>query len=184
MRWITLNTPHNKYALVQCKTKLYYNHAVDCTSQKMVMIPPQGLSVGFKNKCAFAHPTCIWAVTRENLCLRWFANNKGADQPAHPRNLISSFVIHVLESIISRHAMKENFYFLASLCSWGKCRKPRRQVFSRRGSYYKASHSLNKFGCILVPRDFFLFFTYPSQHFFSHVGMGLNGFNHAVLSSG
>ena len=33
-----------------------------------------------------------------------FANNKGADQPAHPRRLISAFVIHLLESIKSRLA--------------------------------------------------------------------------------
>ena len=33
----------------------------------------------------------------------WFnhnANNKGADQPAHPRSLISTFVVHYLDSII------------------------------------------------------------------------------------
>ena len=30
---------------------------------------------------------------REKTCLRGFANNKGADQPAHPRSLISAFVI-------------------------------------------------------------------------------------------
>ena len=35
-------------------------------------------------------------------CLRWFANNKGADQQAHPRSLISAFVIRLLESIISK----------------------------------------------------------------------------------
>ena len=33
-----------------------------------------------------------------------FSNNKGADQPAHPRSLISTFVIHFLESIISKLA--------------------------------------------------------------------------------
>ena len=33
-----------------------------------------------------------------------FANNKGADQPARPRNLISAFVIRLLESIISKLA--------------------------------------------------------------------------------
>ena len=36
-----------------------------------------------------------------------FANNKGADQPAHPRSLISAFVICLLESIISRLATSE-----------------------------------------------------------------------------
>ena len=40
----------------------------------------------------------------EKTCLRRpkFANNKGADQPAHPRSLISAFVIRLLESTISR----------------------------------------------------------------------------------
>ena len=31
---------------------------------------------------------------------RGFANNTGADQPAHPLSLISAFVIRFLESII------------------------------------------------------------------------------------
>ena len=39
---------------------------------------------------------------REKTCLRRCANNTGADQPAHPRSLISAFVIRLLESIISR----------------------------------------------------------------------------------
>ena len=34
-----------------------------------------------------------WASTRENLS-SGFANNKVADQPAHPRSPISTFVIH------------------------------------------------------------------------------------------
>ena len=29
-----------------------------------------------------------------------YANNKGADQPAHPRSLISTFVVHCLDSVI------------------------------------------------------------------------------------
>ena len=33
---------------------------------------------------------------REKTCLRGFANNTGADQPAHPRSLISAFVIRFL----------------------------------------------------------------------------------------
>ena len=42
---------------------------------------------------------------------RGFVNNKGADQPAHPHRLISAFVIHVLESIISKLATSEIFIF-------------------------------------------------------------------------
>ena len=30
-----------------------------------------------------------------------YANNKGADQPAHPRSLISTFVVHCLDSVVS-----------------------------------------------------------------------------------
>ena len=30
-----------------------------------------------------------------------YANNKGADQPAHPRSLISAFIIRCLDSVMS-----------------------------------------------------------------------------------
>ena len=31
-----------------------------------------------------------------------YANNKGADQPAHPRSLISAFVVRCLDSVMYR----------------------------------------------------------------------------------
>ena len=37
----------------------------------------------------------------EKMCLMSYANNKGADQPAHPHSLISAFVVRCLDSIIS-----------------------------------------------------------------------------------
>ena len=43
----------------------------------------------------------------EKTCLRWFANNKGADQPAHLRSLISAIVVRFLESIICELATDE-----------------------------------------------------------------------------
>ena len=43
----------------------------------------------------------------EKTCLREFANNTGVDQTAHPRSLISAFVIRFLESIISKLATVE-----------------------------------------------------------------------------
>ena len=49
----------------------------------------------------------IWAATREKTCLQGFASNTGADQPAHPRSLISAFVIRFLESIIYKLASGE-----------------------------------------------------------------------------
>ena len=44
---------------------------------------------------------------RKKTSLRWFSNNEGADQPAHPRSLISAFVIRLLESMISKLATRE-----------------------------------------------------------------------------
>ena len=38
---------------------------------------------------------------------RGYANNKGADQPAHPRSLISAFVIPFVESFICKLATCE-----------------------------------------------------------------------------
>ena len=35
------------------------------------------------------------------------ANDRRADQPAHPRSLISAFVIRLLESIITKLAIRE-----------------------------------------------------------------------------
>ena len=44
---------------------------------------------------------------REKTCLRGFANNTGADQPAHPRSLISAFVIRLMESVLCKLATGE-----------------------------------------------------------------------------
>ena len=37
----------------------------------------------------------------EKTCLMSYANNKDTDQPAHPRSLISAFVIRCLDSVMS-----------------------------------------------------------------------------------
>ena len=54
-------------------------------------------------------------LTRENLS--WgCANNKGADQPAHPHSLISAFVIHYLESkVASLLTCKISIFYLVSV---------------------------------------------------------------------
>ena len=49
----------------------------------------------------------IYGPHHEKICLRGFANNTGADQPAHPRNLISAFVIRFYKSTICRLAADE-----------------------------------------------------------------------------
>ena len=40
------------------------------------------------------------AVSLQNTCLQGFVNNKGADQPKHPRTLISTMVISYLKIIV------------------------------------------------------------------------------------
>ena len=44
-------------------------------------------------------------------CLWMFAKNTGEDQPAHPRRLISAFVIRFVESIISKLATSKMSIF-------------------------------------------------------------------------
>ena len=43
----------------------------------------------------------------EKTCLMSYANNKGADQPAHPHSPISAFVVRCLDSIISLDSIAE-----------------------------------------------------------------------------
>ena len=58
----------------------------------------------------------IYGPRREKTCLRGFANNKGADQPAHQRSLIITFVIRLLKSIISRLVTSEiSLFYLVSV---------------------------------------------------------------------
>ena len=69
-----------------------------------------------------------------------YANNKGADQPAHPHSLISAFVVRCLDSIISLDSIAE-ISTLASFCicagrfDSGLIGNSRRHVLSCRGSY-------------------------------------------------
>ena len=48
----------------------------------------------------------IWATSRENLTLL-HADNKGTDQSVHVHSLISTFVIHSLQSMLSTPALYE-----------------------------------------------------------------------------
>ena len=45
-----------------------------------------------------------WAMRKCDIS---YANNKGADQPAHPRRLISTFISCCLDSIISLDSISE-----------------------------------------------------------------------------
>ena len=56
-----------------------------------------------------------WARSCENVS---YANNKGADQPAHPHSLISTFVVHCLDIYDMYTYSIQSFKILASFCSW------------------------------------------------------------------
>ena len=56
--------------------------------------------------------------SHEKMCLMSYANNKGADQPAHPHSLISAFVLRCLDSIISLDSIAEiSRLYLASVAA-------------------------------------------------------------------
>ena len=57
------------------------------------------------------YDTKLIGPRHKKTCLRECENNKGADQPAHPRSPISTFVIRLLESIISRLDSSEILLF-------------------------------------------------------------------------
>ena len=43
----------------------------------------------------------LYEAGHEKMCLMSYANNKGADQPAHLDSLISAFVVRCLDSVMS-----------------------------------------------------------------------------------
>ena len=55
---------------------------------------------------AFLYVLSIYEPGHEKMC-HVYANNKGSDQPAHPRSLISAFVVRCLDSIISLDSIAE-----------------------------------------------------------------------------
>ena len=81
----------------------------------------------------------IYEPGHEKMCLMSYANNKGADQPVHPRSLISAFVVRCLDSIIPLDSIAEiSRLYLASVAAQaGLCMvgNSRRHVLSCRGSY-------------------------------------------------
>ena len=58
----------------------------------------------------------------EKTCLMSYTNNKGADQPARPRSLISAFIVRCLDSVMSLDSVtKISSLMLASVAeqaSW------------------------------------------------------------------
>ena len=118
----TPNNPKNGNGLVQViRMGKYIRHKwvctcspkSDCSSVLVYVIlfwPPKETASRFAQMACYIETNQIcfrsfffnrnscdtYGPRREKTCLRRFANNTGADQPAHPRSLISAFVIRVL----------------------------------------------------------------------------------------
>ena len=90
-----------------------YEHDISCSVElcmKKLINLSAGYVSGIREISTFFSPILIFLLfwpQREKTCLRGFANNTSADQPAHPRSLISAFVIHFLQSITSKLAAGE-----------------------------------------------------------------------------
>ena len=76
------------------------------------------------------------------MCLMPYANNKGADQPAHLRILISAFVVRFLDSIIFLVSRSEiSRFYLVSVAEQASLNVTRSQTsedaFSLDGAHIK-----------------------------------------------
>ena len=81
-----------------------------------------------------------YELGHEKMCLMSYANNKGTDQPAHSRSLISAFVVRCLDSIKSLDSIaKIAKLLLASVAAQtfvsGLSGNSRRHILSCHGSY-------------------------------------------------
>ena len=87
--------------------------------------PLLGAHVILQCRLLFPGPTLLQLTSsrtnepgHEKMCLMLYENNKGADQPAHPRRLISAFVVRCLDSIISLDSIAEILrLYLASMAA-------------------------------------------------------------------
>ena len=83
----------------------------------------------FPPTCYSKHRSDITEPGHEKMFLVSYANNKGADQPAHLRSLISAFVVRCLDSIISLDSIAEiSSLYLASVAAQAVCVWPGRKL--------------------------------------------------------
>ena len=95
--WICVLTGHTGHFVGFVMHWLIYFH--DCHNQK--------------------YHNSKWALSWENM-LVLYATNKGADQPAHPRSLSSTFVGRCLDSIISLVSIFAISWLLTCFYSWAE----------------------------------------------------------------
>ena len=97
----------------------------------------------FRDLHLFKH---TWTMSWETLFMP-YASNKGADQPAHARSLISAFVVCCLDNIISLVSIFAILWLLASFFSWADWFESylvenTEDRFSRDEVHFKGLHKL------------------------------------------
>ena len=115
-------------------------------------------------------------LRHEKTCFMPYANNKGANQPAHPRSLISAFVVRCLDSIITILAKSTIFRTLVSLCRRGG-RFESYQVanhkdivsrdeamFSRFSTLPLGASGVMRYLIVALPRDVVIVFLFEPRH--------------------
>ena len=79
-----------------------YNHVLTgrnpCINTAIHMLLIHGFAV---LRISIPVPSQVKEPGHEKTCLMSYADNKGADQPAHPRSLISTFVVRCPDSVMS-----------------------------------------------------------------------------------
>ena len=89
----------------------------------------------------------IWARSCENVMP--YTNNKGADQPVHPRSLINTFIVRCLDSMICILAIsKVSRFYLASLAEQAGLNLTWSQISIDTFSYFSVCAVLI-IGCLL-----------------------------------
>ena len=83
-----------------------------CLSVSAIVSTPSEGSVHY-SKTLKSSAVSVYGPGHAKTCLMPYGNNKGADQPAHLRHLISTFVVHCLDSMICI----QSFKILASFCN-------------------------------------------------------------------
>ena len=73
---------------------------------KNVLAPKQSTSLWMHNLKVKFFSKSYWPG-HAKTCLMPYANNKSADQSAHPRSLISTFVVRCLDSMICIFAISK-----------------------------------------------------------------------------
>ena len=92
-------------AYAQARQSLHYSH-----KQSKLLPKFRSLTLLYMSTWVFSAKLCVhvhMSLDARKPVFGGVANNKDTDQPAHPRRLISAFVICLLESIISRFATTE-----------------------------------------------------------------------------